>query len=116
MDLAIPRALGATALAVLLSAAAAAAAAAGPAAMPAAPKAWVTKSNANAELLLNVLAKYGPEGATQLGVDGYDEKILDLSRDQFEPSRKETLAVIGELEKRMAVLSARLVSASSLGR
>ncbi len=77
--------------------------AAGPAAAPAPQKAWVVKSNANAELLLNVLAKYGPEGATQLGVDGYDEKILDLSRDQFEPSRKDTLAVISELEKRMAV-------------
>ena len=44
---------------------------------PAAPveQAWVTKSNQNAKLLLEVLAKYGPEGATQLGIEGFDEKI-----------------------------------------
>jgi len=68
-------------------------------------QAWVTKSNQNAKLLLEVLAKYGPEGATQLGIDGYDEKILDLSSDQYEPSRKDTLAVIAELEKRLAAES-----------
>jgi uncharacterized protein (DUF885 family) len=72
-----------------------------PAAAPT-PQAWVVKSNENAKLLLEVLAKYGPEGATQLGVDGYDEKILDLSRDQFEPARADTLAVVAELEKRAA--------------
>ena len=88
------RALATAALAALFAAAVAAG--------PAAQQAWVVKSNANAQLLLEVLAKYGPEGATQLGVDGYDDKILDLSRDQFEPSRKDTLAVIKELEKRLA--------------
>jgi hypothetical protein len=74
------------------------------AAAPGAPKeqAWVAKSNRNAMLLLEVLAKYGPEGASQLGVDGYEEKILDLTRDQYEPSRQDTLAVIAELERRMA--------------
>ena len=92
------RALATAALAALF----ATTASAGPAAAPAAPKAWVVKSNENAQLLLNVLAKYGPEGATQLGVDGYDDKILDLSRDQFEPSRKDTLEVVAELERRMA--------------
>ena len=74
------------------------------AAKPAAPveQAWVTKSNQNAKLLLEVLAKYSPEGASQLGIDGFEEKILDLSRDQYEPARKDTLAVIAELEKRLA--------------
>lgn len=93
------RALSATTLALLLTMAVAA----GPAASPPPSKAWVATSNANAQLLLEVLAKYGPESATQLGVDGYDEKILDLSRDQFEPSRNDTLAVVAELERRMAV-------------
>ncbi len=65
----------------------------------AAEPAWVTKSNANAKLMLNVLAKYAPEGAGALGVDGYDEQITDLSRDTFEPSMKDMRAVIAELEK-----------------
>jgi hypothetical protein len=34
---------------------------------------WVAKSNANAKLLLNVIAKYDPENASSLGVDGLDE-------------------------------------------
>jgi uncharacterized protein (DUF885 family) len=67
----------------------------------AAEPAWVTKSNDNAKLLLNVVAKYSPEGAGSLGVDGLDEQITDFSRDQFEPSNKDTRAVIAELEKRL---------------
>lgn len=67
----------------------------------AAEQAWVAKSNDNAKLLLNVLAKYSPEGASSLGVDGYDEKITDMSRDLFEASNKDTRAVIAELQKRL---------------
>jgi uncharacterized protein (DUF885 family) len=66
----------------------------------AAEPAWVTKSNENAKLLLNVMAKYSPEGASSLGVDGYDEQITDFSRDTYEPARRDELAVIGELERR----------------
>lgn len=69
--------------------------------LAAAEPAWVTKSNGNAKLLLTVNAKYAPEGASSLGVDGFDEQITDLSRDQFEPSNKDTRAVIAELEKRL---------------
>ncbi|HEX9171466.1 MAG TPA: DUF885 domain-containing protein [Telluria sp.] len=67
----------------------------------AAEPAWVTKSNANAKLLLNVAAKYSPEGASNLGVDGYDEQITDYSRDQFAALNKDNRAVIAELEKRL---------------
>jgi uncharacterized protein (DUF885 family) len=67
----------------------------------AAEPAWVAKSNANAKLLLNVVAKYSPEGASALGVDGYDEQITDLSRDQFEPSNRDIRAVIADMEKRL---------------
>ena len=67
----------------------------------AAEPAWVTKSNDNAKLLLNVVAKYSPEGASALGVDGFDEQITDLSRDQFEPTNKDMRAVIAEMEKRL---------------
>jgi uncharacterized protein (DUF885 family) len=65
-----------------------------------AEQAWVAKSNENSKLLLAVMAKYAPEDASSLGVDGFDEKIVDLSRDQFEPASKDTRAVVAELQKR----------------
>jgi uncharacterized protein (DUF885 family) len=67
----------------------------------AAEPAWVTRSNDNAKVLLNVVAKYSPEGASALGVDGYDEQITDLSRDQFEASNKDFRAAIAEMQKRL---------------
>ncbi len=67
----------------------------------AAEPAWVTKSNDNAKLLLNVMAKYSPESASSLGVDGYDEQITDMSRDLYDASVKDTRAVVAELQKRL---------------
>lgn len=67
----------------------------------AAEPAWVAKSNDNAKLLLNVMAKYSPESASSLGVDGYDELITDMSRDLYDASVKDTRAVVAELEKRL---------------
>jgi uncharacterized protein (DUF885 family) len=71
----------------------------------AAEPAWVTKSNDNAKVLLNVLAKYSPESASTLGVDGYDEQITDMSRDQFEANNRDLRAAIAELQKRMRLES-----------
>ena len=67
----------------------------------AAEPAWVTKSNDNARVLLKVLAKYSPESASSLGVDGYDEQITDMSRDQFEASNRDLRAAVADLQKRM---------------
>ena len=67
-----------------------------------ATQAWVERSNENAKLLLQVFAKYAPEGAGGLGVDGLDEQITDLSRDQFEPFNADARAAIAELEQRLA--------------
>lgn len=67
----------------------------------AAEPAWVTKSNTNAKVLLNVLAKYSPESASNLGVEGYDEAIMDLSRDQFDATNRDLRAAIAELQKRL---------------
>jgi uncharacterized protein (DUF885 family) len=67
----------------------------------AAEPAWVTKSNTNARVLLNVLAKYSPESASNLGVEGFDEQIMDLSRDQFEATNRDMRAAIAELQKRL---------------
>jgi uncharacterized protein (DUF885 family) len=67
----------------------------------AAEPAWVTKSNDNAKVLLKVLAKYSPESASSLGVDGYDEQITDMSRDQFDANNRDLRGAIAELQKRM---------------
>jgi Bacterial protein of unknown function (DUF885) len=64
--------------------------------------AWVTRSNVNSQLLLKIMAKYSPESASQIGVDGYDEAILDLSRDQYEPMMAELRQAIVEYRKRAA--------------
>jgi len=72
-----------------------------PAAAFSAEPAWVTKSNENAKVLLNVLAKYSPESASNLGVNGYDEQITDMSRDQFEATNKDLRAAIAEYQKRL---------------
>jgi uncharacterized protein (DUF885 family) len=42
---------------------------------------WVKRSNANAQILLDVLARFSPEGAARLGVEGYDAEITQLPPD-----------------------------------
>lgn len=67
----------------------------------AAEQPWVAKSNLNAKLLLEEKARLAPEQASSLGVDGYDEKISDLSRDLFEDEKRGTQTVVAELKKRL---------------
>jgi uncharacterized protein (DUF885 family) len=66
----------------------------------AAEQAWVTRSNQNAQLLLEIEGKYSPESASSLGVEGYDEAISDYSRDTYEPLRRDLQKVIRELRTR----------------
>ena len=42
---------------------------------------WVARSNENAKVLLEVQAKYGPEGASQIGIDGLDEQVFQIPPD-----------------------------------
>jgi hypothetical protein len=92
--------LGAFALAIL-AASVASPLRAETAAKPAAPPAWVQRSDENAQILLAVLARFSPEGAGQLGVPGLDEEILDLKPGFNERSR-------AALEQATATLKARL--------
>ena len=39
---------------------------------------WITRSNEAANILLEVQAKYVPEGSSGLGVERYDDLVLDL--------------------------------------
>ncbi len=39
---------------------------------------WVDQSNAHAQIVLQSVAKFSPETAASIGVDGLDEQITDL--------------------------------------
>ncbi len=69
-------------------------------ALQAAEAPWVTRSNENAKVLLQVLAKYSPETASQIGVDGFDETIVDLSRDTFDAQQADLNAAISDYRQR----------------
>ena len=46
---------------------------------PAKPAPWIQRSNENAQLLLDVMAKFAPEAAGRFGVSGLDEQVFDLT-------------------------------------
>ncbi len=54
---------------------------------PVPPPAWVRKSNADAQVLLKVLAEFRPEFASRFGLPGYDDKVIDLKPGVDERSR-----------------------------
>ena len=62
---------------------------------------WVAKSNEHAQVVLELLAKFSPEGAGRLGVDGLDEEIFDLGPNIYERSRADVKEILVELEKRL---------------
>jgi hypothetical protein len=61
---------------------------------------WIEESNRHSQLVLDLLARYNPETAAGLGVDGYDEKIRDLEEGLYERSKNDTEALLAELGKR----------------
>ena len=64
---------------------------------------WVSKSNEYANLVLQEIAKFNPENAGGIGVDGLDEEIRDLSAGVFdrsmESSRQLSARLKSSLEK-----------------
>ncbi len=62
--------------------------------------AWIAKSDQNARLVLEALARFGPEGAGRLGIDGLDEQIVDLKPGIVERTRAASKAVLATLEAR----------------
>jgi uncharacterized protein (DUF885 family) len=71
------------------------------AAMAADQPAWVQESNEHAKVLLDVTARFSPEFATQLGIEGYDDQVADLKPKIYERQRKATLDVIDDLKGRL---------------
>ncbi len=70
---------------------------------PATPStpAWVQDSNKAAQPLLTVTAQFNPENATQLGVDGYDDKVIDLQPKVYERSQEALQKVIDGLKAQL---------------
>lgn len=64
--------------------------------------AWVEKSDEHAQLALEVLSKFAPEGAGRLGIDGLDEQVSDLGPGIYERSLQATRDVLAELRRRQA--------------
>jgi uncharacterized protein (DUF885 family) len=68
---------------------------------PAVP-AWVTRSNQNTQLLLDINARFNPEGAAAYGVEGIDEQITDLKPGVNERRRQAYRNAMEILQQRLA--------------
>lgn len=64
--------------------------------------AWISKSNENAKLLLDIYARYSPESAGALGIPGLDNKISIPYAGKPEEERRDLNAAIHTLEVRLA--------------
>ncbi|HXP47437.1 MAG TPA: DUF885 domain-containing protein [Terriglobales bacterium] len=69
---------------------------------PAAPPAWVERSNQDAQVLLKVLARFNPEAAARFGVSGVDEQVIDLQPNFLERERQALRQAQGEIERMLA--------------
>ena len=63
---------------------------------------WVQRSNADAQPLLDVLARYNPESAARLGVEGHDTDIFDLKPGYDTRFEADLASVATQLEGRLA--------------
>src|SRR5262245_26376488 len=61
-------------------------------------RAWVAESNKHAQILLDVLARFAPEGAGQFGVSGLDQEITNLSEENFQKQREATQSALTRLQ------------------
>ena len=66
------------------------------------PPAWVKESNEHAKVALETLARFQPEGATQIGVEGFDGQVMDLEPKVYKRQQRAIEGAIKELEKRLA--------------
>jgi uncharacterized protein (DUF885 family) len=51
---------------------------------------WIAQSNRHSQVLLEITARYSPESAAGLGVEGYDEQVFDL-KPRFAERQEEDL-------------------------
>ena len=62
---------------------------------------WVKESDAAAQPMLKVMAQFAPEGAQRLGVEGVDEKVVDLGPGYSERYRAALAAAAKDLEAKL---------------
>lgn len=62
---------------------------------------WVATSDAHAKPVLELIARFNPEGAGSIGVDGLDEQILDLEAGLYERSRRASESVLADLRRKL---------------
>jgi Bacterial protein of unknown function (DUF885) len=63
---------------------------------------WVAQSNQNAQVLIQGIARFSPEGAGKVGVDGLDEQIMDLKPGFIDRQKQATKESIQTLQGRLA--------------
>jgi hypothetical protein len=63
---------------------------------------WVERSNVNAKVLLDIQARYAPEGAARIGIDGFDEAVSQFPLDFNERLVRDLEAAIATLRQRLA--------------
>jgi uncharacterized protein (DUF885 family) len=71
---------------------------------------WVSRSDENARLLLEVQARFAPEQAARLGVTGLDDRISDFSPGHRERHRQAVREALAQLEVRRAAEKDPLVA------
>ena len=62
---------------------------------------WIARSNGNAQVLLKVRAKYGPEEAARNGMAGLDEQVTVLASDRLARIKADTQSAVRELQRRL---------------
>ena len=63
---------------------------------------WITRSNADAQILVELTARFSPESASDFGVDGYDDKVQDLKPGVDERMRQALVDARAKLAKRLS--------------
>lgn len=61
---------------------------------------WIARSNRNAQVLLDVRARFAPEMAARTGVPGIDDRILDFAPGRRQRQREAVRQAIAVLEER----------------
>jgi hypothetical protein len=61
-------------------------------------RAWIEQSNRNAQVLLDVVARFAPENAGEVGVAGLDRAISSLTAESLQQQRQATEAALAKLK------------------
>src|SRR4029453_5292417 len=79
-----------------------------PAAFAAQPS-WIDESNRNAQILLDVMARYNAESASSFGVEGHDTEVFDLNPRVLKRQEADLEAAIAKLQELRAAATDPLV-------